>query len=70
MTFKKAVETFASIHNGFSDYWSMQFAWSCFTDGLCKDRVITQKQWQNWGNPCTPDTFKRWNNKWYGLVNR
>ena len=70
MTFKKAVETFASIHNGFSNYCAMQLAWSCFTDCLAKDGQITEKQRCNWGNPCTPETFKRWNNKWYGLANR
>ena len=70
MTFKKAVEDFVNIHNRFTDYWSMQFAWSCFTDYLARDGQITEKQRCNWGNPCTPETFKRWNNKWYGLVNR
>jgi len=26
-------------------------AWSDFTDGLCKDGLITQKQYDNWSNP-------------------
>ena len=34
------------------------------------EHMITERQRQNWGNPCTPETFKKWNNKWYGLVKR
>ena len=70
MTFKKAVEDFVSRSNGFNNYGEMQLSWSAFTDSLARDKQITEKQRCNWGNPCTPETFKRWNNKWYGLVRR
>lgn len=26
-------------------------SWSYFTDSLCKDGMITQKQYDNWSNP-------------------
>lgn len=29
------------------DYCKVQFEWSCFIDGLCKDGQITQKQYDN-----------------------
>ena len=25
--------------------------WNDYTDGLCKDGLITQKQYENWGQP-------------------
>jgi len=25
--------------------------WNDYTDGLCKDRLITLKQYENWGQP-------------------
>lgn len=33
------------------DYCKVQFAWSCFVDGLCKDGQITQNQYDNWTMP-------------------
>ena len=41
----------------------MQQAWEAFKDGLTRDGEITQRQSDNWGNPCTPETFERWNGK-------
>ena len=67
MTFKKAVEDFVNIHFRFTDYWQMQLSWSIYVDFLAKNNDITERQCQNWRNPCTPETFKRWCNKWYGL---
>ncbi len=29
------------------DYCKVQFAWSCWIDGLCKNREITQRQYEN-----------------------
>lgn len=66
MTKRNAIKDFLSLHFPFNDYWCMQYAWNCFIDGLCKDKVITQKQFQNWGNPCTPETFKKFNKKFKG----
>ena len=63
MTYKQAVKDFIKMCNPFNDYWAMQLAWSIYTDGLCKDRMITQKQFQNWLTPCTPETFQKFNNK-------
>lgn len=34
-----------------TDYLSVNFAWSCFIDSLCKDGKITLKQYENWGYP-------------------
>ena len=70
MTFKKAVEDFAKQYNPFNDYWEMQLAWVSYLDYLLVTETITKHQRENWVNPCTPETFKRWNNKWYGLANR
>ena len=67
MTFQNAIRDFVNLSSRFSDYWSMQFAWSCYVDGLAKDKQITEKQYSTWSNPCTPETFERWSNKWYGL---
>ena len=33
------------------DYWSIEQAWASFTDALCKDGKITEKQWNNWLTP-------------------
>lgn len=62
-TFRNAVNTFKSEYGRFNDYWEMQQAWEAFKDGLARDGEITQKQSDNWGNPCTPETFKKWNGK-------
>ena len=60
-TFRSAVDTFKSEYGRFNDYWEMQQAWEAFKDGLARDGEITQKQFDNWGNPCTPETFNKWN---------
>ena len=67
MTKNEAVREFVNMYNRFSDYYSMQLAWTCYTNCLAMDKLITEKQRSNWSNPCTPETFKRWSNKWYGL---
>lgn len=67
MTFKEAVTDFVNIHNQFSDYWFMQECWECYKDSLARDNRITERQRCNWDNPCTPQTFKSWSKKWYGL---
>lgn len=28
-----------------TDYYKVQFAWSCYIDSLCKSGIITQKQY-------------------------
>ena len=70
MTKTQAVEYFVSVNKPFHDYWAMMLAWEQFIDDLKMSDSITERQRDNWENPCTPETFKRFNNKWYGLVNR
>lgn len=70
-TFKQGVDEFigAAPEGGWSDYWAMQQDWEFYKDSLCRDGVITQKQADSWSNPCTPDTFDRWQKR-NGLVRR
>lgn len=62
MTNKQALADFIEIGQpaGWSDYWAMQLDWAAFVDGMARDGRITQKQADSWGNPCTPETFDRW----------
>ncbi|MBO7731886.1 MAG: hypothetical protein J6S67_05020 [Methanobrevibacter sp.] len=66
MTFKQAKRDFINVSDSFNDYWEMQFAWSCYIDGLNRDGQITDKQLNNWGNPCTVRSFKRFNKGFKG----
>ena len=70
-TFKQGVDDFISCapSGGWSDYWAMQQDWEFYKDSLCRDGVITQKQADSWSNPCTPETFARWQKR-NGLVSR
>lgn len=70
-TFKQGVDDFISCapSGGWSDYWAMQQDWEAFKDGLCRDGRITQRQADSWGNPCTPETFNRWQKR-NGLTRR
>lgn len=70
MTFKEAIKTFTEQNEPFNDYWEMQLQWATWIDLLCKNKVITQRQYNNWGNPCTPETFKRFNRKFKGGSSR
>ena len=70
MTFREAVRNFANFYGPYKDYWSMQQEWEFYKDSLCRCGSITIKQYNKWSNPCTPETFKDFNHKWYGLVNR
>lgn len=67
MNKQDAIQGFVNDNKRFPDYWSMQLAWTCHLDWLFSEYMITEHQRQNWGNPCTPETFKKWSNKWYGL---
>lgn len=70
-TFKQGVDEFIGCapEGGWSDYWAMQQDWEFYKDSLCRDGVITQKQADSWSNPCTPETFARWQKR-NGLVHR
>lgn len=69
MTKKEALRQFIEMNKPFNDYWEMQLAWTCYTDGLSKDRQISEKQRTTWDNPCTPETFKKFNKKFQGGSN-
>lgn len=66
MTKKEVIRDFLECNKPFSDYWAMQETWSCIVDCLKKDGEITEKQFNTWGNPCTPETFKTFNKKFKG----
>lgn len=52
MTYKDAVRQFKQgLPNGEYDYLMLQQAWAFYTDGLCKDGEITNKQWNTWETP-------------------
>ena len=72
MTFKQAVDDFMSLapEGGWSDYWSMQQDWEFYKDNLCREGTITSRQANDvWLNPCTPETFDRWQKR-NGLTRR
>lgn len=61
MTQQDAKREFKNNYGTFNDYWEMQEAWTQYVDDLVADGVISETQANKWGNPCTPETFKRWN---------
>lgn len=60
LSFNQAVKDFKSASH-WSDYWEMQQDWEAYKDGLERDGVISEKTRSTWGNPCTPEGFKKWN---------
>ena len=60
MTFRQAVQDFKAAGQ-WNDYYEMQQDWAAYTDGLERDGVIPEKTRSTWGNPCTPEGFKKWN---------
>lgn len=62
----EAISNFLNWNSPFSDYWSMQLAWEIYKDNLNREGTITMKQFNNWDNPCTPETFKRFNKRFKG----
>ena len=54
MTYKDAVKEFKQYcmtPNQFYDYGHAFEMWSIFVDGLCKDKQITDRQWNTWRTP-------------------
>lgn len=55
MTKEQAVKEFKlshiSLYINRVDYWTAQEEWSFYTDSLCKNGIITQKQWNTWTTP-------------------
>lgn len=59
LTFRQAVQDFKAAGQ-WNDYYEMQQDWESYKDGLERDGLISEKTRSTWGNPCTPETFKRW----------
>lgn len=57
MTYKEAVkifrETYSDLYEKGVDYWTALECWENFTDVLCKNGDITQKQFNTWETPFT-----------------
>ena len=54
MTKKQALEQFRSELKPYipkGDVPAIREAWNNYTDSLCKDRLITEKQYETWTNP-------------------
>ena len=55
MTYEQAVKTFKKEFRGLYekqvDYWTAEQVWSAWTDCLCKDGEITQRQYERWSTP-------------------
>ena len=54
MTKAQALKLFKSEYNlsAFKfDRVALREAWNNYTDSLCKDRLISSKQYNNWTNP-------------------
>lgn len=55
MTYREAVKifkaTYVDLWEEQVDYWTAQECWANFTDILCKDGTITEKQYMNWETP-------------------
>lgn len=55
MTYRQVIKEFQTEYRNLYeqevDYWTAQLAWSAFVDSLCKEGVVTQKQWETWETP-------------------
>ena len=60
LTFRQAVQDFKTAGQ-WNDYYEMQQDWEAYKDGLERDGMIREKTRSTWGNPCTPEGFKKWN---------
>lgn len=60
LTFRQAVQDFKAAGQ-WNDYYEMQQDWEAYKDGLERDGIISEKTRSTWGNPCTPEGFKKWN---------
>lgn len=60
LTFRQAVQDFKAAGQ-WNDYYEMQQDWESYKDGLERDGVISEKTRSTWGNPCTLESFKKWN---------
>lgn len=67
LTFRQAVQDFKAAGQ-WNDYYEMQQDWEAYKDGLERDGVISEKTRSTWGNPCTPEGFKRWIDNSYTMI--
>lgn len=44
-------EIYKELYKAGADYWTAQLAWAEFTDSLCREGRITQKQYETWKTP-------------------
>lgn len=44
-------QTYSDLYENGVDYWTAQECWANFTDILCKNGDITQKQFETWDTP-------------------
>ena len=55
MTYLKAIKDFKESHkylwDEHADYWKAEQAWAAYTDSLCKNGIITQRQFATWATP-------------------
>jgi hypothetical protein len=52
ITKAQALKDFRSLYNGpKGDTVMRSQAWNDYTDSLCRDRLITSKQYNTWTNP-------------------
>ena len=55
MTYREAVKefkmTYKNLYKNAVDYWTAQQKWAFYTDRLCKEGIITEKQFMNWATP-------------------
>lgn len=52
MNKKEAIELFREVYDtGIPDRVMLSEEWGIFTDGLCKDGLISDNQYNNWVNP-------------------
>jgi len=45
------IDRLVFVNNVFAVTCNMREAWQLYIDRLCKDRLITSKQYNNWSNP-------------------
>ena len=53
MRYEDAVKDFKEnyLNPGEYDYWTVQLMWSDYVDYLCRDGIITSRQYGNWSTP-------------------
>ena len=64
MTKAEAIKDFRMLYKYFGgfrrgDVIAKRTKWNDYTDQLCKDGLITQKQYENWGQPFQPNLTKK-----------